>query len=377
MISTETKIPLKEIPLWKPTTTSTSIVVDNVLHRNLSFDLTCRTEDAKKMKSLLETTFTQPQFCQQPKYAPYQLKQSHPKLFSQLVGYQADLITHLVIAVESILAEHMSTGFKDILFKSFSHISSIYEHRNTHRENDQGQVIGRWNITCPQDSFDKTARSIKDQVGTLYENFESLPNLPSLAHQYFPPVTSNIRVQDIDDEESETTKNSFAPFYETSSIASYTIESTEDQFSELLPTIFGFQPTIIKTPSPSTSKTSSPHTSTTSPYPTATSTTVTKSHAAATATIPCRTPTSEIMMSDITTSSKENEKLQKEVLLMSQQIKQLKMENQQMKERKELQHMSQQIKQLEMENQKMKEQQQNQMMDLSKQLDIRLKQLDE
>ena len=233
------------IPTWKPTMTTTSVSIDNVVHRNVSYDFTCRTSDATKLRSLLEKTFTKSKFKKTLKFAPYQLKHSHPKLFAQLVDYQADLTNHLVIAIEEVPIEHMRDGFSDVLRKHFPSISAVFEHKNTRTEDLEGKVIGRWNIMCPSSHFDSTAQVMKSKIGTLYKNYTDNPNVAILQHQFYPHVTSKIHMSELTDDNSETTKNSFASFYKTSSVASYQKQSQEETFLDTYPTVFGIQPKVV------------------------------------------------------------------------------------------------------------------------------------
>ena len=172
---------------------------------------------------------------------PYQLKRSHPVLFSKLVDLQADFTNQMVIAVEGIPVEHMYCGFRNILQTEFPAITAIYEHKNTRVESEDGPMIGRWNLMCSTAQFDSTACTLKSKIGTLYENYMQAGNRPVLPHQYFPSVTSNIRSYVLDDV-SDITRNSFASFYESSSIASYNKESPEDPYEHVTPSVFGIAP---------------------------------------------------------------------------------------------------------------------------------------
>jgi len=242
-ISAESNTDITAIPTWKPTMTTTSINVDGTLHRNVSYDVTCRTADATKLRSLLEISFAKPKFRERPKFAPYQLKRSHPEIFSKLVDYQADFTNHMVIAVEGIPVEHMYCGFQQQIQDHFPAISAVYEHKNTRVESDEGPMIGRWNLMCPTSSFDTTASNLKNRIGTLYEDYMGKNNRLVLPYAYFPTVTSNIRSTEMSDDMSDITRNSFASYYESSSITSYNKTSPEDTHENMPPSIFGLSAT--------------------------------------------------------------------------------------------------------------------------------------
>ena len=87
------------------------------------------------------------------------------------MDHQSDFCANLlVIAVEGIPIEHMYSGFKQIIMSQFN-LKAIYEHKNTQKEDTPGKCIGRWNFMCHQLHFNRTAKSIKDTIATLYENY--------------------------------------------------------------------------------------------------------------------------------------------------------------------------------------------------------------
>ena len=107
-ITTETNTDRKNIPIWKPIMTTSSVIINGVTHRNLSYDITCRTQDSNKLWTLLEKAVCKPKFRDFQKFAPYSMKRSNPRLFANLVDKQFELCTDLlVIAVEIIPIQHM------------------------------------------------------------------------------------------------------------------------------------------------------------------------------------------------------------------------------------------------------------------------------
>ena len=245
-IKEATGTPLSEIPRWKPAMTSTTVQHNGKTHRNLSYDLTCRTSDNRALRALLHDTFTSPQYQNLPRYSPYELKRKKPEIFARLVDYQSDYCASMyTIAVEGIPIEHMYNGFLDELKAIQPNIVDIYEHQNTEKENSDGEPIGRWNIMTKVETFNSLAKTLRDNLQTYYENFVNNTNQQPVRNIRFNPrVTSKITYQEVDDDdETQTTRDSFVTFYENSSIASYTKEAPEDDgYIPDDPTAFGAPP---------------------------------------------------------------------------------------------------------------------------------------
>jgi len=92
----------------------------------------------------------------------------------------------------------------------------IYDHANTDKEDYQGQTIGRWNIMCKTEDFNKTAYAMNQTIAEVYFQFVKDNNLRDIPEQNFHPrVTSKIRWEDLDDDNSNhsrKSRNSFASF---------------------------------------------------------------------------------------------------------------------------------------------------------------------
>ena len=264
-----TETPIKSTPLWRPQVSMSSAVVDGKTHRCGSFDVTCRTQDAGKLRSLLETTFTDERFLDKErkmktaKCSPCHLERNHPKCFASMVDCQADENTHLVIAVEGMPAIHMKQGFNKTIKRHCEDVKHICEHKNTHAPDEDGKSVGRWNLVCPISSFDSTASKVFSEISALCENFTDNPHVAKPPHTHKPRVTSKICLQEAHDDNSDGTRNSFASFFENSSVASCQKESFEDDCDEATPTNFG-SPTDVTQPAESTEQ-SSPAKSTSQP----------------------------------------------------------------------------------------------------------------
>ena len=112
---------------------------------------------------------------------------------------------------------------------------------------------------CKANKFNKIARAVKSTIATLYENFISDRKPQTLEHNYHPHLTRKINFDEINDDASDTTKDSFASFYATSSITFCKKESPEDTFYDMersamafgAPPTFAVDETAASSPSPS------------------------------------------------------------------------------------------------------------------------------
>jgi len=114
---------------------------------------------------------------------------------------------------------------------------------------------------CPLQLFDKTAHQMQLQLGTLCENFKARSHVRHLEYTHYPKVTSKLFHQEVYDDDSDGTKNSYASFFENSSISSYQKDSSEDDFKEITPSVFG-TPTTVSQSTGKTSTTTIPSTTT-------------------------------------------------------------------------------------------------------------------
>ena len=141
----------------------------------------------------------------------------------------------------------MTDGFGIHLRQHFGNIVDIYDHVNTDKEDYQGQTIGRWNIMSKTEDFNKTAYAMNQSIAEVYFQFVRDNKLRDIPEQNFHPrVTSKIWWEDIDDDNSNhsrKSRNSFASFYENSSIATYSRDRDKDNDAEMdagePPTAFG------------------------------------------------------------------------------------------------------------------------------------------
>ena len=87
------------------------------------------------------------------------------------------------------------------------------------------------------EDFNKTAYAINQSIAEVYFQFVKNNNLREIPEQQFHPrVTSKIRWEDIDDNNSnhsQKSRNSFPSFYENSSIATYSRNCDKDDGAEM------------------------------------------------------------------------------------------------------------------------------------------------
>jgi hypothetical protein len=123
----------------------------------------------------------------------------------------------------------MYAGFKEQIQNKFNSIQAVYEHKNTELAGPDGLSIGRWNLMVKTENFNKTAKALKQTIYTMYEDFVSEnPDLQKLDGDYKPRVTSKINFEDLSDDDSTNTRDSFVSFYSNSSMASYKKVAMED-----------------------------------------------------------------------------------------------------------------------------------------------------